>query len=373
MYIEEIGNLFLYDVLLSYIYPRVFICEDEFSCKYLFYEMESNDKNDSWLVTKIRKTDYYDLVDQKKAIQSVYKKATKHDLFSITKIYGETDQIVFSPEYRVWIEKLPIKQVFAEKGKIDDIAVTTLNAARETGSTTLDIRLFPGTDRHFVPQYIMTSLLKSFSSLVDSIFGKRHSNSLRVCTAPGSCVVRFSFEDQINLFDESNATYEVGIINRILRSDSIEKNLEQVKNKGIFVQSYSNLLKTIKKTRNAVQFTSAFPNSTDIEQIELTAELISKKSEQMENIYNEKVTKQVLSGELIALDTKSKKFKFQMRNDDADFIILGTIDDSVLSESREVPGSYNAVIQKTEYIDQNDYSSRRSYHLLELRKTNLDT
>ena len=34
MQVKELGDLYLYDVLLEYIYPRVFICEDIFNSKY---------------------------------------------------------------------------------------------------------------------------------------------------------------------------------------------------------------------------------------------------------------------------------------------------------------------------------------------------
>ena len=315
------------------------------------------------MVSKIRKIDYYDLVDQKRTIQSVYNKASKNEMFCILKTYGEKDQIDLVPEYQTLLEQLPTQEVYADKEVADDIGISTLTAARETGNTTLDIRLFPGTDRHFVPQHIMTSLLKSFSSLVDSIFGKRHSNSLRVCTAPGSCIVRFSFDDQIDLFDESSAIHEVKIINSILQSDSIENNLEKVKNKSGFVQSYSNMLKAIQKTKNPVQFTSAYPNSTDTNMIELSTDLISKRTDQMNSMYDKRITKQTLIGRLIALDIKSKKFKFQMTEQYSDTIILGSIDDDILSESYEVPGLYSAVIQQTEYIDHNDYIPRKNYHL----------
>ena len=58
MKVAEFGELYIYDVLLFYIYPRVFVCQDQYECKYLFYEMDSEDDDiDIWLVSKITKMD----------------------------------------------------------------------------------------------------------------------------------------------------------------------------------------------------------------------------------------------------------------------------------------------------------------------------
>ena len=116
MHVQELGDLYLCDVLVSYIYPRVFVCEDKYSCKYIFYEVSSKDNKDVWLVAKISKDEYYSLIDCQKAIQDVYKNKIGFDLFSITKIYGENeDSIELSLDTSEWIKKLPDMSVFAER------------------------------------------------------------------------------------------------------------------------------------------------------------------------------------------------------------------------------------------------------------------
>ena len=140
MRVQELGDLYLYDVLLSYIYPRVFVCEDSYNGKYVFYEVSSKDNKDVWLVAKISKNEYYSLVDCKKAIQKVYENKTGFNLFSISKTYGENeDSIELSLDTSEWIKKLPEKPVYAEKEIIDDVAEKTLDVARETGATTFGV------------------------------------------------------------------------------------------------------------------------------------------------------------------------------------------------------------------------------------------
>lgn len=117
IYTEQFKELFLKDILLSYIYPRVFICEDDFECKYLFYEMESEDNYIKWLVTVLKKKDYLDLLDKKKPIQSIYRNASTHNLFSITKTYhDEKDTVGISfDEGMSLLDLLPAEDVYSEK------------------------------------------------------------------------------------------------------------------------------------------------------------------------------------------------------------------------------------------------------------------
>ena len=120
MHVKELGDLFLYDVLLSHVYPRVFVCEDEYDSKYLFYEVDGNDDKDVWVVAKITKKEYYSLVDRKKTIQKVYDKKDVFSLFSITKSYGEDKDIIeLKNDGKEWLLSLPKNPVYAEKEVFD--------------------------------------------------------------------------------------------------------------------------------------------------------------------------------------------------------------------------------------------------------------
>lgn len=113
MHGQELGDLYLYDVLLSYIYPRVFICEDSVKDKYIFYEVSSKDNKDVWLVSKISEEDCCSLAEGKKVIQTAY--ADRTDLFSVTKTYGQSkDTIEISTDVSEWVKKLPEKPVYAD-------------------------------------------------------------------------------------------------------------------------------------------------------------------------------------------------------------------------------------------------------------------
>lgn len=365
MQVKELGDLYLYDVLLEYIYPRVFVCEDIFDSKYLFYEVSSKDNRDTWIVAKVTKKEYYSLVDRKKSIQKAYEKKSGYNLFTITKSYGEEEDIIeLSLDVKEWEKKLPKEPVFAEKEIIDDVAEETLEVARETGATTFDIRLFPGTDRHFVPQNILSDLCAAMTSLTSSVFGQKRGEALRVATAPGSCIVRFSFPDQINLFNETDAVNVMSVINSVLSSEVISEGLEKVKEKTKFIKSYSKILDAIRKTNSDVQFTTASPNSTEVQKIELSSSVVKNRYDDVKDICKVEKETVEIKGTLIALDIKAKKFKLQLED--------GSIKSGVLTNefldngSFEIPKEYIATIDIEKLINHDKYSYKEKYCLKKL-------
>lgn len=358
---EELGNLYLYGILLFYIYPRVFVCEDKYGCKYLFYEMSSSENRDIWLISKITKVEYYNLVDGKNAIQDVYRERHDSELFSITKTYGEKDRIELKPDGKAWVNKLPAEDVYADESSITDSNEDTLKEARDSESTTFDIRLFAGTDRHSLPQNIMSNLCETVSSLISSISGNiRKTNQLRVSTAPGSCIVRFSFPDQTNLLSENDVTNEMQVINQVLSSESVSESLDTVKNPQKFIRSYSGLMKTIRKTNSSVQFTTAYPNSSGVNKISLTKTDITKRYEIISKLCTVQNEEKTIRGSLIALDTKNKKFKLQTQGE----IISGTFNEELIDNSSyEIPKDYTASITIEEYIDKQNICNKKKYIL----------
>lgn len=365
MQVAELGNLYLYDILLSYIYPRVFVCEDIYDSKYLFYEVESNENKDTWVVSKLTKKDYYALVDRKKAIQKAYDNKKGYDIFSISKIYGDTDIVKLNYDAKEWIKKLPIEPVFAEKEILDDIIQETLEVARETGETTFDIRLFPGTDRHFVPHNIMSDLCDAMTSLTSAVFGQKRSEALRVATAKGSCIVRFSFPEQINLFNESDAANEMNIINKILSSESISEGLDKVKDQAKFIRSYSKILDSIRRTNSDVQFTTASPNSTEVKKVEMSKEMVKSRYDDVKDIRRVETESLILKGTLIALDVKTKKFKLQLSDGS---IKSGVVTNDFLTKgSFEIPKYYNATVDVEKLYTDNIFNYKERYCLKDLR------
>lgn len=354
MHVDELGDLYLYDVLLSYIYPRVFVCEDYYNCLFLFYEISSEQNVDTWIVTKLSRKEYYSLVDGKVAIQKAFhQRKGKNSLFLLSKKYcSEKDEISLSYNTYGCLKKLPEELVYSEKKAINNDDISTLVVARETNSTTFDIKLFSGTDRHFVPQNIMSELCASMTSLTNSVFGKKRDTALRVATAPGSCIVRFSFPDPINLFNELDADDEMQIINKVLSSESISDGLNCVSDKSKFLRSYTKIMDAIRKTHSDVLFSTASPNSTEVQNIEMTSFEVTRRYKEIKNVNQVDSAIMTFNGRLIAFDLKSKKFKFLL---DDGSIKVGIISDDVINNGPyELPKNYSATIKIDKYISKDN-------------------
>ena len=119
--LDGLGNLYIKEVLLYYIYPRAFVCENDKGTMYLMYELadiNNTDDTDVWLTVIITLDEYYKLVNSEVSIQDIYN-LYPNDTFLIQKDYNTNiskvlhlHDMVEASEY--W-KQLPKEPVFAEK------------------------------------------------------------------------------------------------------------------------------------------------------------------------------------------------------------------------------------------------------------------
>lgn len=139
--IEDIGELYLSAVLVYFEYPRVFVCIDTYDNKYIFYEMASDDENkDIWLVSQVKESEYYDIINGRSSIQSVYEEGESSNIFSVTKIYGEEDQIIISYDNVESLRiSLPKNDVFADSKVLNEILVKARTTRMVSGIGSLSL------------------------------------------------------------------------------------------------------------------------------------------------------------------------------------------------------------------------------------------
>lgn len=214
----------------------------------------------------------------------------------------------------------------------------------------------------------MTELCNSLNSLTSAVFGRRQGNRLSVSTAVGSCVVRFSFDFRTNLLEDESIGEEMHVLNEVLSSDHIEDKLEKVKNKTAFVSSYGRLLKTIKRTNSDVQFITAFPNESSVSRVvDLSSDKVSEKCDSINSIYDEEVYEEEMYGELIAVDLKTRKFKFYCSDKR---MIHGDLSRDVMKGGvYAIPASYKAFVEVSRKTDRNNEDNGKKYKLKHLTLT----
>ena len=196
------------------------------------------------------------------------------------------------------------------------------------------------------------------------VFVQKRGDALRVATAPGSCIVRFSFPEQINLFDECDASNEMKVINDVLASESISEGLEKVKNRELFIKSYSKILDSIRRANSDVRFTTASPNSVKVSKIELSKENVKSGYEYIKNISKVEKERLRIKGTLIALDVKNKSFKIQL--EDGTIKSGSVINDLLEKETFEVPKAYEVLVDVERLYTDNGLNFKERYSLKEL-------
>lgn len=110
---KELGNFYLCDVLLEYIYPRLFICENDNNRLFLLYEISSQENCDIWLVKEISGEERESLLNKKISLQESFQKDSSKN-FLLVKTYGEEDKDEIIANAENSLEKLPKKPVFAD-------------------------------------------------------------------------------------------------------------------------------------------------------------------------------------------------------------------------------------------------------------------
>lgn len=117
-----LGNLYIKDILLYYIYPRAFVCKNDKGAMYLMYELadiNNTDDTDVWLTVIITIDEFYKLVNCEVSIQDIYN-LYPNDTFLIKKDYTtDTAEVLHlhdMPEAPKYWKQLPDKEpLFAER------------------------------------------------------------------------------------------------------------------------------------------------------------------------------------------------------------------------------------------------------------------
>lgn len=120
--LPDLGDLYIKEILLYYIYPRAFVCENDKGTMYLMYELADINNTDNtddtivWLTVIITLDEYYKLVNCEVAIQDIYN-LYPNDTFLIKKDYTtDTAEVLHlhdMPEAPKYWEQLPDESLYA--------------------------------------------------------------------------------------------------------------------------------------------------------------------------------------------------------------------------------------------------------------------
>jgi len=362
---DILGNLTIFDVLVTLDYPRVFVCEDDFGCKYLFSEFMSGENFDKWVVQKISKTRYNDIKTHKISLQKSFEKSEQKEYFIVTENYdnGKTEvkKSKDLPKNSFTKSELFIGGKSENKEDLHKI----LDASKQINSAIVDIVLLPNQKIEDIEVDLFTDICSKFANFVKDLNGKKNREKIRVSTKKGSFVIRFNMNDQINLFDHSSSNYIVEKINKLFSSDNYDDIVDTLKSKPKSLDTYTKFLKVLDDAKLPIQIATARPNDSEPVITNLSVSETKTKYESIRDIYKNKTKNLELKGVFISVDLKYKSFRFK-DIDNKEY--NGKISANILAETYEVHGQqYDVIIQETTKVDEEEITKKISYTLISLQ------
>lgn len=364
--LRDIGDLTLFDVLINYDYPRVFVCEDVFNTKYLFSECESEENYDRWIVQKVSLSRYIQIKTNKISLQKSFINSEEKKYYKVTKNYVN-DEVDFEI-----LNELPANSITNYESylgesldSVEDIH-NIIEKSRKLNSSIVDISLYPNQDIDDIELPIFSGLCDAFKTMFNDFYGKKRAEQLRISTVKGSFVIRFNMNDKINLFNEGSSNYAIDKINDLLNSDTVDDLFEIFQHNPKALKSYTNFVHVLKKSNTSVQIATASPNKTIPNVKNLSVYETKKKYDLLKKIYDEQTRNIIVTGTLTALNIKKKMFTF---TDSDGNEYSGQIEKEYIQNKKFViPGEYQAKIKEKTIVDKRLVTKKSTYMLMSLKK-----
>lgn len=145
------------------------------------------------------------------------------------------------------------------------------------------------------------------------------------------------------MLNESLISNKLDIINDVFEKKDLNASLEKIDKKIQFINSYTKLLETIKKTNSDVEFNTAYPNSHNTKIVCTPSSSIKQMYDSLTDNYEVESGEFKIDANILSWDTKSRKFKLlTCENKYIEGDITNDID---FSKSLSVPGNYNVCIK----------------------------
>lgn len=105
--VPSIGKLYIHHELVTYDYPLIFVCEDDYDSLYLFSEIRDLEDFEEWIAKKITREQYFDIIEDRLTFKDAYIRKENGPLYAFIKHYYVDDHVDCSYEKDVSEEILP--------------------------------------------------------------------------------------------------------------------------------------------------------------------------------------------------------------------------------------------------------------------------
>jgi hypothetical protein len=343
------GNLIIKDVLVTYDYPRVFICENQLGHKYLFSTSDSGDEFDEWVIVGLSDQKYYSLLTNRLDLRSALTNSEDGNYYIFRREYTPFKEEINQSSTPL-IEKItPYSDCFVGFKDNSDIETHDILAeSKRLDTSMIDFVLYSGN------KSIRGIPLEYFSTVSTSLYPILQSNTrsrflLRSASTGGSFVIRLIADDPTNLFVKSESEDAIKKVQYIFSTSDINNIFAKLSGNQDMLSEYQKALLALRQIKTNIQLISAFPEADFPLITNITSEFIEKSLSNISDF--EKMEKQEISlvGFLNSFDKKNKKFSF------------------VTEEGKLISGKYaeSAYPDGFEYTIDKKYSCKLCYSFLQ--------
>lgn len=384
MKIDMLGNIYIKDIIVYYDKPLVFSCINDFQHHFIAMCNEL-DTDEEWIFLPI---------SEARLIRGLRGNVTAYDLFKypegefLWKIdicsnnYRNGKAVQIKPEI-LCDEDLPDKDIVYDIYGENDFSLKSSDREKILKDSTLerreifDISLEPKDSHvHEIDALVLGKVLESTQNIINLIAYKKginakvpnsikEKNKLNVTgNYAASFGVRLKSNLLANMFNESEVQKSLDIFMSILKAkDNTDKLTEILKGLNPAVSLYYiDLLKLLSRENIGIKTYCAFPNNEyrknyfESEEIKLS---LKKLEENIKEISNEIC----LEGNLVAIDTLNRTFKFITYDEEK---VNGTIGEKINIEEYVLPKKVKIRLEMISKLNELSGKENINYRLLEL-------
>lgn len=310
--INELGHFSLFDVLVGFEYPTLFVCKDVFSAYYLFYESDYDTDMNEWLIIKITNNQYWDLKTSKISLQQTFENSLEKK-WCVFREIGDEQHLQYLTNYP--IEYFPFKKdIFVGKPvNIEENYLIKESHEKEQPLLDYKFNLPNFSDSVSIEPHILEKYCTA-NRLLFKDYGVPES-SMRVSLESGSTIIRFSFAHE-NLFSSdviNNSFYE---INKALSSKNAEGIVGAFKGDKSKIKRFLELIETVRTTKIDVSIVGASTSKESYIYKVIDKSIIEEYKKNIDNIAIEEDPILVkMQGYVYSVNTENRKIEFIKDNE----------------------------------------------------------
>ena len=356
MDLPQVGRLTYKEPLLEIEYPIVFVCSASNGSYYLFYECESTDDYERWIVCPLSDVDSFMLRTNQMSLRKFFR---LYEAKSMTVIHNfDSDSYEIMRQMTISEEDLPDERLFiGHSGADDDFAHALYEDKRYAGKPCLTFRLNPYSNTNGINLKDNINILNGAAQYIEAMGGKRQDYI--TVNSYGSVVISIM---PAKKEDEAKAELHhalFGGFQNLLSSKNLDEMLEASQNNPIAVNKMKKAIECLNDIGNGAEVYTKEANG------QVKTSLVNPND--VKTIYKEfkecaisQPTEKEVSGTLVGYNVKRKNFTFVAA--EGGDIFEGKLDES-FAEDKQYPVPSKVVAKLVLFERKTGKSSKVFYRL----------